>query len=231
MRLTPRLKTIADLIDGSDKMADVGTDHAYLPVYLLRNGKAKNAIAADVNQGPLNNAKSTIAQFGLSDDIETRLGSGIEPIEPGEIDTLVVAGMGGLLIRDILSYDMGKLKTINKLILQPMIAQDELRKWLIINGFKIIDERLAQEEEKLYEIIVAEKGEETIENDIYFEVGKRLIENKDPLLQEFLRRKLKKYTDIYNSVKNQDSEKAISKRKECEAKIETLKEVIEGASE
>lgn len=229
MKLTPRLKTIADLINDSEKMADVGTDHAYLPVYLLRSGKAKSAIAADVNQGPLNNAKTTINTYGLDEEIETRLGSGITPIKQNEIDTLVVAGMGGLLIRDILKDDMEKLNTIDTLILQPMIAQDELRKWLVTNGFQIVEERLAREEEKLYEIIVAQKGIETIEDEIYFEVGKKLIENKDPLLEEFLNRKLRKYTQIYDSVVNQSSEKAIQKRQECLEKIEKLKEVLNSA--
>ncbi len=225
MKLTKRLKTIADLVPQGYNVADIGTDHGYLPVYLIKNRIAKKVIAVDINEGPLENAKKTIKNYKLEDYIQTRLGSGLSPIEPGEVDIVIIAGMGGLLIRDIFLDSRNVVGTVNKFILQPMVAQDELRKWLSQNDFKITDEKLAKEGSKLYEILVVSKGEMKIQRNIYYEVGPKLIENKDPHIHEFIDGKLKKYTEILKTVENQDTIRAKEKLLECKEKIEELKEL------
>lgn len=225
MKLTKRLKTIADLVPQGYNVADIGTDHGYLPVYLIKNRIAKKVIAVDINEGPLENAKKTIKNYKLEDYIQTRLGSGLSPIEPGEVDIVIIAGMGGLLIRDIFLDNRNVVGTVNKFILQPMVAQDELRKWLSQNDFKITDEKLAKEGSKLYEILVVSKGEMKIQRDIYYEVGPKLIENKDPHIHEFIDGKLRKYTEILRTVENQDTIRAKEKLLECKEKIEELKEL------
>jgi tRNA (adenine22-N1)-methyltransferase len=227
MKLTPRLKTIADLVEMGSIVADIGTDHAYLPAYLIKNGIANKVIAADINVGPLNNADKTIQDYGLQGHIETRLGSGLQPIKPKEIDTAIIAGMGGLLIIDILKQSKDVVATIDTLILQPMVAQDEVRKWLHKNNFKIDNEKMAKEGEKLYEILVVSKGEMNIEDTIYYEIGPKLIANKDTYVLELIDAKLKKYNEILDNVKGQNTLKAKEKSLECEVKIKKLKEVKE----
>ncbi|WP_432664610.1 class I SAM-dependent methyltransferase [Wukongibacter baidiensis] len=225
MKLTQRLKTIADLVPNGGTIADIGTDHAYLPVYLIENKIVERAIAADINVGPLKNAERTIKSYSYDKHIETRLGSGLTPLKANEVDTVIIAGMGGLLIRDILKESIDVVRTVKTLILQPMVAQDELRKWLCENGFKIDNERLAKEGNKLYEILVVTKGKMEIENDIYYEIGDKLIENEDPYLSDFIEAKLRKYTGILKTVENENTEKAKEKFLECKERIEKLKEV------
>lgn len=225
MKLTARLRTIADLVPKGQNIADIGTDHAYLPVYLIENNIAKKVIAADINEGPLENARKTIKLYKKEESIETRLGSGLKPIKPNEAQTAIVAGMGGLLIRDILVESLDVVRTIETLILQPMVAQDELRKWLYTNGFRIDNEKLAKEGNKLYEVFVVTKGKMQIDDDIYFEIGQKMIENKDPYLLEFIDVKIKKYTEILKTVESQNTVKAQNKLLECQEKLRKLKEV------
>lgn len=225
MKLTPRLKTIADLVPKGSVVADIGTDHAYLPVYLIENGITNKVIAADINVGPLKNAEKTIQSYKLQSQIETRLGSGLQPIKCNEIDTAIIAGMGGLLIIEILEQSKDVVSTIDTFILQPMVAQDEVRKWLHKNNYKIDNERMAKEGDKLYEILVVSKGEMSIEDSIYYEIGPKLITNREPYLLELIDAKLKKYNEILKNVEGQNTLKAKEKSLECEIKIKKLKEV------
>ncbi len=158
MELTPRLKKIADLIPKGSVVADIGTDHAYLPAYCVINGICPNAFAMDVNEGPLNSAEQTVKTNGISDKIELRLSDGIEKLNPGEADVIVIAGMGGLLIESILKAHPEVLKEGTVLILQPMLAQKELREYLYSSQNAVTDEYLAVEGEKVYNIIVARAG-------------------------------------------------------------------------
>ena len=181
IRLTNRLYTIAKQVQEGASVADIGTDHGYVPVYLIQNHIAKKIIATDIHQGPLKIAQNTIAEYGLQSYIELRLGNGLEVISPGEVDTVIVAGMGGLLIRNILSQHIETARTIHRFILQPMNAQAELREWLLKNAFKIIHEELAMEGQRIYEIIVAENGHQEIGERINLEISPKLIQKKDPL--------------------------------------------------
>lgn len=226
MKLTPRLLTIANFVQKGGVVADIGTDHGYIPVYLIENQIARKVIAADINKGPLFSAKKTIKANGLEDFIETRLGNGLEPLSVGEVDTVIIAGMGGLLIRDILMNHPEVVKSVKQFILQPMVAQDELRKWLIKHNFKIVNEQLVKEEHRIYEVMVVEHGTQTVEDEIYFEIGYKLIESRDPLLREFVHKHIKKQQMILTNLLGQKSEKAKAKKKACEIKMEKLKEVL-----
>lgn len=225
MKLSQRLQAIADLVPKNTVVGDVGTDHGYIPVYLVQNNITDRVIATDINRGPIENAKKTILMHNLTKYIETRLGSGLKPFKPNEINTVIIAGMGGLLIKKILEESIDVVKTIDTFILQPMVAQDELRKWLVNHEFKIANEKLAQEGDKIYEILVVKKGKMNIEDDIYFEIGKRLIENKDVLLSNFIDTKIKKYTEILKMVEKEKSVNAKRKMLECKEKIKKLKEL------
>ncbi len=225
MKLTPRLKTIADLVPKGHRVADVGTDHAYIPVYLIEHDISERIIATDINKGPLNNADRTIQENSMTNMIETRLGGGLSPYEPGEVDTVIVAGMGGLLIADIMKASKAVIDSVDRLILQPMVAQKELRKWLIENNFVIVDEVLSKEGNKMYEIIVVQKGQMRDKGGLYNEIGYLFGQNNDPLYPEFIDLKINKYRLIYENVKSQTSEKSIGKAKECLKTLEALEAI------
>lgn len=135
MKLTDRLLTIANLVTKGKRVADIGTDHGYIPVYLLNKGHVDFAILADVNKGPLENARNEVRHNNLTDKVNLRLGSGIEVLNENEVDEVIIAGMGGILISELLEAKKSVAHNLDKLILQPMQAQDELRKYLLNNGY------------------------------------------------------------------------------------------------
>ena len=176
--LSERLMKITECIKGCGTIADIGTDHGYIPIYCVLNGLCESAIACDVNVGPLNAAKENIAKEGLSDKIGTRLSDGLDALKKGEADAIVIAGMGGFLIRDILERGADKIEKNTLLILQPMVAMAELRQYLYKNGYDIFDEKLAREDTKFYNIICARKGKSDYsEKDIF--VGRNIEDDEN----------------------------------------------------
>ncbi len=153
---TPRLKKIIDYVN-TEVVADIGTDHAYVPIELIKSKRALRVIASDVRQGPLYIAKGNISDSGLADKIESRLGSGLSILSPGEADTIIIAGMGGELIADILLKDEETARQA-KLILQPMNSQYELRRWLIDNNYTILKEDLENEGKRIYNFLIVKSG-------------------------------------------------------------------------
>ena len=184
MKLTNRLLKIASLVNENKRLADIGTDHGYIPVYLLNEGKINFAILADINKGPLENARSEVKRNKLEDKVDLRLGSGIEVLKKGEVDEVIIAGMGGILIGELLEANKEVAHSVEKLILQPMQAQEELRRYLLNNGYEILNECLEKEDFRLYEIIEARyTGKNTtIDDEINYEVSQKLIENKDEVV-------------------------------------------------
>lgn len=228
LKLTNRLLKIASLVSENKRLADIGTDHGYIPVYLLNEGKINFAILSDINKGPLENARSEVKRNKLEDKVDLRLGSGIEVLKKGEVDEVIIAGMGGILIGELLEANKEVAHSVDRLILQPMQAQEELRQYLLNNGYEILDECLEKEDFRIYEIIVAKyTGKNThLEDNIYYEIGKKLIENKDELLVEFVENKIKKYNNIISKLGNKDTEAVIAKRNLANERIEKLKELI-----
>ena len=153
--MTPRLLTAASMVRKGAVVADVGTDHAYLPIYLVSAGVARRAVASDINQGPLSRAEANIQRFSLSSQISTRLTPGLAGIEEYAPTDILICGMGGELIASILEAAEFVRDPEIRLILQPMTSSRELRLWLSANGFAITEERLAKEKEKLYVVIAA----------------------------------------------------------------------------
>ena len=228
MKLTDRLLKIASLVDEGKKIADIGTDHGYIPVYLLKNKKIDFAILADVNKGPLENARKEVKRNKLDEKVDLRLGSGIEVLKDNEVDEIIIAGMGGILISELLEAKKSVAQSAKKLILQPMQAQAELRKYLFNNGFEIIDEVLVKEDFRIYEIIVAKySGVKTqVKDEIYYEVSNNIIENKDVLLGEFLNKKINSYENIIKKLEGKNGEAIEIKRNKTIKIIEKLKEML-----
>lgn len=159
LELSPRLRTAADLIPGGARLADVGTDHAYLPAALILEGKIPFAIAADLRPGPLERARATVREYGLTGKVAFRLCDGLRGIQPDETDAVAIAGMGGETIAAILEAAPWTQERDVPLVLQPMSSMPDLRSWLRENGFRIVEERLAQEGDTLYTVLSVRAGE------------------------------------------------------------------------
>lgn len=225
MNLTPRLQVVAKHVPKNTICGDIGTDHAYIPLYLIKNGICPKVIATDVNKGPINIAQEQINSAGYSKYIETRLGDGLQPIKPREINSVVIAGMGGLLIRNILEASPEVTRGIKTFILQPMVAQRELKEYLLKNNYTIIEEDLAQEDRRIYEIIIATHGKQDLEHPIFLDVGKSLIDKKHPLLKPLIHGKKAKLQKIVQQCEGKRTINAEERIKECLDKIQSLEEV------
>ena len=156
MKIDERLSLCASFVRENKKVADIGTDHAYLPVYLVKSGKTDFAIAADIRIGPLENAAGNISENGLDDRIKTVLSDGLENISPDEADDIVIAGMGGELIARIIENAPWLKCSEKHLILQPMTRAEELRAYLCGNGFRIICEKACISCKKCYSVMLCE---------------------------------------------------------------------------
>ncbi len=192
MELKGRLKLIADMVPECQVVSDIGTDHAYLPVYLVKKGICRKAIASDVSPEPVKRARRNVEDHALVGKIEVRLGDGLEPIAEDEADVIVIAGMGGEQIARIIEKGFKKARLAQRLILQPMSRAEEMREWLYKNGFEILDENLVKEKGRIYAVsAVRYTGQELVEDLIYRHISRKLVEKKDPLLPCFIKKKLK----------------------------------------
>lgn len=191
-KLSPRLKKAAELVPPCNTFLDVGTDHAYLPVYLLNSGICKGAIASDLREGPLKRAKETAVFFGAEKNLSLRLGSGFETVAAGEADAAAVCGMGGILIADLLKTSETTAKSLKTLVLQPMTAIFELREFLYKNDYTVEEEHLVKEDEKLYHILkVIPKADESKKTYAQLYFGDK-IKKDSPYFEEHKQREIKK---------------------------------------
>lgn len=192
LELTPRLQAVANFVPQNAALADIGTDHAYLPAWLLGRGQVRRAIAADISQGPLDRAKRTAQQYGCSEQMEFRLCDGLAAIAPDEVDTIVIAGMGGETIAAILQAASWVFDERYTLILQPMSAQPDLRSWLWHNGFSIQKEQIIREGDKLYNVLLTSYGNATELSLGQEWAGAQYPGMEQPLRSEYLTRLLEK---------------------------------------
>lgn len=186
--LTPRLMQVAAMVPPCGVVVDVGTDHAYIPVYLIQKGIAQHVVASDAIPGPVARAKHTVEKYGLQQQITVRQADGLEGDFP--VDHFVLAGMGGNLICDIVERELCRAKSAKSLILQPMTAVYDVRKFLHHHGFCITREELAREEHRFYHILTAQPGTECYEDDISYHVGPLLRQPQHPLLGAFLDKRI-----------------------------------------
>ncbi len=220
--LSPRLKAIADLIPSCHCMADIGTDHGYLPVWLCLENRIDAAIASDINQGPLDRAAETVRRYGMTDRISLRLGGGAETLSPEEANTIVIAGMGGLLIGDILDASPMVFRSADRILLQPMSSIPELRERLFHMGYTILEEILVPEEEKLYHILAVEKKPETEPfSSLDFLLGRRLCQSKPPHFDRYLAMQKERFSRKLAGLK-QGKVAGTGAMKETEAILKTI---------
>lgn len=212
--ISKRLKTLAGFIPKGSVLADIGSDHAYLPCYAFMAGIIKNAIAGEVNKGPLNSAIETIEKYYLSLHISARLGSGLSVLEKGEADVVTIAGMGGELIRQILIDGKDRLTDQTKLILQPNVAENRVRAWLLAEGWTISSETILEEDSHIYEIIAAERRGQNpslTEDEILF--GPILLKTKGETFLKKWRSELRKRERVLQSLQNAAHESDVEGRK------------------
>lgn len=228
--LSKRLESIVELAGHGDTLCDVGCDHAHVPIRLLQNGQYRKAIGMDVIEGPLGKARGNLELYGMTDDVELRLSDGLDAFQEGEADTLVVTGMGGTLMRGILLREPDKTRSFNALVLGPQSDPDKVRAAVRELGFSLEDERLIYEDGKYYPVLRAvvaaqhsidpqQRREPDLQGsrsagpalfppeipeklcreaeDLF---GPVLLRRRDPVLREFLVRRIAVLEKIMNSV-------------------------------
>lgn len=202
MNLSHRLKKIINMLELPTKVADIGTDHAYLPIYLAQNSDCPIVIASDCNRAPYEAALEHVQKAGLENEIELRLGTGLSILRPGEVETVIIAGMGGITIRDIIANSYEVAQELEQIILQPMTGAASLRKWLVDNRFKISTEKLVKRpnQDGFYQILSIKPGVMNIKDDFLLELGPKLIEERTRLLNDYLKYLEKKWQRIKEDI-------------------------------
>ena len=214
MELSKRLYAVAGLVTEGASVADIGTDHGYVPIYLVESGIASKVIALDVNQGPLNRARMHIVGHGLGDRIETRLSDGLAMIRPGEVDTVIASGMGGPLTIRILQEGKEVADLLNALILQPQSEICRVRRFLTENGYRIEQEDMVLEDGKYYPVMRVVHGLKEPYEEWEYLYGKRLLEARHPVLLEFLKRELRIKESILEQLAGRSGSESARERAE-----------------
>lgn len=189
MKINNRLKTIGDLVEANSFCLDVGCDHAFLDICLVKKDMGIKAIAADVLEGPLTQAKQNIKREGLEGQIETRLGNGLDTYS-AEVDTVIISGMGGRNMIGIFKDNLAVLKKIKTIIISPNNYQEDVKRFLCKNGFYINDEVMVKEKKFIYQIIKFERGKKKYSKKEYF-FGPVFLKKKDKLFYEYFTREVK----------------------------------------
>lgn len=203
MNLSKRLSCLAEMVTVGSRLADVGTDHGYVPLCLYRQGKIPAAIAMDINRGPLERAQEHIREAGVEAYIETRLSDGLAALQPGEADTVLIAGMGGNLTKRILTEGKEVLETVKELVLQPQSEIWKVRRWLRENGWKIVCENIVYDEGKYYPMFRAVKGQAEPYGPGELLYGKSACQRSPEVMLEFLGKRLQNARQIQGRLGNQ----------------------------
>ncbi|HEL1618657.1 TPA: tRNA (adenine-N(1))-methyltransferase [Streptococcus suis] len=221
-KLSRRLEAVASYVPQGARLADVGSDHAYLPLFLVEQGRIDYAIAGEVVQGPYQSALQNVEQAGQTDMISVRLANGLAAVElDDQVSTVTIAGMGGRLIAEILEAGKDKLGSVERLVLQPNNREDDVRHWLVEHDFQLIAEEILEENDKIYEILVAEKGNVDLTAD-QLRFGPYLLVEQSATFQKKWLKELDKLTYALEQVplERQADRSAISK------KIQQIQEVL-----
>lgn len=208
IKLDSRLMAAANLVRNGSTVADIGTDHAYLIAYLLQEGKIEKAIAADLRKGPLENAEKTLLDCGMLDKVTLKLSDGLDEISEGECEDIVIAGMGGILIKEILERTPWIFNEKIHIIAQPMTHAEVLRKFFVENGFKINRETAATDGKRHYCIISASYNGEKAEAENWYTYIGELANNKDDISLMYINKIITALEKKLNAIKNAGAEDA-----------------------
>ena len=215
IRISDRLRIVAHMCDKGAVVADIGTDHGYIPIYLVQEGIARSAIAMDLRKGPLEKAKKHICDNCLEDRIQTRLSDGLEKLSKNEADIITICGMGGRLIADIVTKGKDVITQNTILVVSPQSEVGEFRHFLVSQGFEIEDEQMLKEDGKYYFIIKCRKSEESVCSEFsetQYQYGWKLLDSKDKTLYEYLIKEKETNEGISNSIKKDESNPTVKLR-------------------
>ena len=227
MQLSQRLSSVASMVTAGNCLADVGTDHGYVPIYLYERKIIPHAIAMDVNKGPLERAALHIAESGMKEAIETRLSDGLTALKPGEADSVVVAGMGGPLIIRILSAHPEITESLKELILQPQSEISEVRIWLYEQGYEIIEEHMVFEDGKYYPMFKAVKNPEAKKlTNLEYKYGKISVLGEPEVLRAYLVREIANKQTILQKLSEETTKKSKGRAVEIKALLTELEEML-----
>ena len=227
IKLSQRLQAIADMVPVGAKVADIGTDHGFLPCYLAQSGKAEQVIACDVNAQPLALAQKNIADYNVADKVSTRLGDGLAVIKPGEVDVVTIAGMGGALMIDILDASPMVVDRLKRIVLQPNVGAEAVRIWAEKNRWQIVAEELVKENDIFSVIIVLEHGRsDRFMSAVELYLGPKLLADHHPLLGLYISEEWEKTQHILEQLSKSDSEESRKKEKQLRQKWEDINGVI-----
>lgn len=245
IQLSKRLQYVADFITPGLVLADIGTDHGFIPIYMVLADKTPKAFAMDINEGPLERAIEHIEEKGLGDKIETRLSDGLQKLNGNEAEAVLIAGMGGSLVIKILDEGKHALEGVKELVLSPHTEADLVREYLKTTDFVIEKEGMVIDAGKYYVVIKARRREENeqgllyineneapegVEEELYktlcTKYGRLLLEEKNPILKELLTKELGTYNSIYEGLKNNETEAGLKRRTEIQNILEHLNEAI-----
>lgn len=223
VKISKRLEQVASYVPKGAVLADIGSDHAYLPLFLKKKNWIQRAVAGEVVEGPYQSALKNVAESGESQSIVVRLANGLAAVEASDqIDTVTIAGMGGRLIATILEEGMDRLTGVKCLVLQPNNREDELRVWLMEHGFQIVAESILEENGKLYEILVVEPGQ-MILSKMELRFGPYLLQEKSFIFQKKWQKEQEKLETALSHVPVEK----VQERALLEAKIQQIREVLD----
>lgn len=229
MELSKRLQAVADLVGNGEVVADIGTDHGYIPIYLVQSGKCSKVLAMDINEGPYLRAKQHVAGYGLSHQIETRQSDGMKALENNEVTSVIIAGMGGGLVMKILDQDRRLWPELQELILQPQSELAKVRAYLQENHWTITKEDMVFEEGKYYPMMYVtheEKGTQSAKyNHMELEYGPKLLQMKHPILLQFIMREIELKTKVLQSLEGKTGEHIEQRMSELKEEVKMAYEV------
>lgn len=226
MELSVRLQAVADMVTEGTKVADVGTDHAYIPIYLVEHDKNPSAIAMDINRGPLKKAEENISSHNLENKIETRLSDGLKQLHLGEADSVVIAGMGGGLVVKIMEEGTLHKKYVKEWILQPQSEISKVRQYLNENEYCIVEENMVIDEGKFYPMMRVTEGtiEEYTQEELCY--GKCLLKEKNPILKKFLEKEIDIKKEILEKLHQTKGGQVAKRIEEIEEETDRLQKTL-----
>lgn len=214
IRLSERLLAVASFVEKGAVVADIGSDHAYLPSFLVKSGMVQKAVAGEVAVGPFESATNNVRKEDVEDFVTVRLADGLFAIEESDqVDTVTIAGMGGPLIASILEKGKARLQNVKRIIAQPNINAKTIREWATANGWKLQNEKILKEDGKIYEVLVLERGQATYD-ELELLVGPFLLIEKNSAFQEKWQNEIAQWHQVLQSIENAEETPSIIKKKE-----------------
>lgn len=226
MSLGARLQAVMNFVPHGSIIADIGTDHGYLPIELLKTGKCCKAIAGDVNEGPYLSAKRSVRNASLMNKIDIRLGSGLEILQPNEVDIAIFCGMGGNLMVQLLQDCPEIVNSLKGLILQPQQGFIALRKYLYSIDWHIENETIAKEDGRIYQIIYAKPGKQALPTELELEIGPVLNHTRPTLFKEMITEFITKANRSLNGMAKSETAKKTAQYHQLQTYVKTLEELL-----